>query len=127
VYLADAISDGKNGMAYAVVPAVPPNAEPPLGPIGPQPLENNRLYLVQWPDCPLHPRAGEKLTVLYYRPDEAGQLRRSEEKIPFAGWVPLEGAADDGDLTPRFEGITDKLDIREWNNPPFPFVPKRVT
>src|SRR5262249_24340984 len=37
-----------------------------------------------------------------------------------AGTVPLEGVAADPDLSPEFPGITDKLDIRDWD-PPFPY------
>src|SRR5205807_1972164 len=32
----------------------------------------------------------------------------------------------DPDLTPAFPGVTDKLDITEWTNPPFPYDPKRT-
>ena len=28
--------------------------------------------------------------------------------------------------TPEFRGITDKLSISQWENPPFPYDPKRV-
>ena len=34
--------------------------------------------------------------------------------------MPLTGAADDPDWTPEYPGLTDKLDIGSWDNPPFP-------
>ena len=29
-------------------------------------------------------------------------------------------------MTPEFRGITDKLDITSWENPPFPFDNQRI-
>ena len=47
--------------------------------------------------------------------------------MKFAGWIPLQGAADDPDLTPRFEGITDRLSIRDWaGNLPFTVDKRRL-
>src|SRR5205823_3362853 len=40
--------------------------------------------------------------------------------------VPMAGAAEDQDLTPPLPGVTDKLDIRNWD-PPFPYDNRRVT
>ena len=69
---------------------------------------------MNWPGQPLQPSAGEWLSLDYDVPDPTGKLKRRQEKLRFAGWEPLKGAADDASLTPRFPGITDRLSIRDW-------------
>jgi ABC-type lipoprotein release transport system permease subunit len=130
VYVADTISAGKEAMHYAIVAALNPRLAPPLGPIQPYrrpALENDRILLADWDGCPITAGAGTILTLRYYLPDALGQLRLEKTQLQLAGYVPLKGAADDLDLTPRFEGITDKLNMAEWEKPPFPFDNRRVT
>ncbi len=61
----------------------------------------------------------------YFEPVEAGQLHEYLAGFRLAGLVPMAGPADDPDLTPEFPGITDKLNIADWD-PPFPYDNKRV-
>ncbi len=53
-------------------------------------------------------------------------MKKKKSSSRFAKSVPLQGAFDDPDLTPEFKGITDKLDMASWVNPPFPYNPRRV-
>jgi putative ABC transport system permease protein len=130
-YMVDTLSDGKNQAPYVIVAALDPRLPPPLGPIQPAnlpPLADGEILLAQWPGCPLQPAQGQEMTLSYDVPDSAGKLIRREEKMKFAGWIPLQGAADDPDLTPRFEGITDRLTIRDWvDNLPFTMDKRRLT
>ena len=117
VYLADKISDGQNEIPYAVVAATsPPPAE----------LKDDEILLVDWPSSPLKAKPGDKITVEYYSPDAQGRLQLLSHSFQLRGNVPLAGAHDDPDLTPEFPGITDKLDMASWENPPFPYSAKRV-
>jgi putative ABC transport system permease protein len=126
VYLADSISDGKREVPYAVVAGVDP-VELPLAPSkDAKPLKNNEIVLVSWPGSPLQPEADARITLAYYAPDERNQLQKKRETFFFRESVPLRGPLDDPDLTPEFHGTTDKLDMASWENPPFPYDPKRV-
>jgi ABC-type antimicrobial peptide transport system permease subunit len=129
-YMVDTLSDGKNQAPYVIVAALDPSSPPPLGPIQPlaePPLGYLEILVAKWPGCPLQLTKGQPVTLSYDVPDTAGKLERKEQKLTFAGWIPLEGAADDPDLTPRFEGITDRLTIRDWaDNLPFTVDKRRL-
>ena len=129
-YMVDTLSDGDNQAAYLIVAALDPQLPDPLGPIQPlnaSPLKEGEILLAQWSGCPLQPAPGQLLTLSYDVPDSTGKLERQSQKMKFAGWVALQGAADDPDLTPRFEGITDRLSIRDWaDNLPFSIDRRRL-
>src|SRR5262249_53054134 len=136
VYVADTIAHGKRQMHYALVAALDPDLPPPLGPLQPPgtpPLKKNQILLADWavgrrPACPITAEPGAPLTVQYYLPDAMGQLSLEKKELQLAGYVfqRWQTAADDRDLTPRFEGITDQLEMDSWRAP-FPYDPKKVT
>jgi len=128
VYLANRISDGKKSIPYSIVAALDPALPAPLGPFLPadaKDLKDGEIVLVDWPASPLRARPGESITLTYFEPEEEGKLRESTATFRLRGLVPLQGAAADPDVTPEFPGITDKLDLRDWN-PPFPYDNKLV-
>lgn len=120
VYLADKIADERAEIPYAVVAAASPSV------FAPHILADDEILLVDWPGSPLKAKTGDKITVEYYRPDVQGRLHLSRESFTVKGTLPLTGSRDDPDLTPEFPGITDKLDMASWENPPFPYSAKRV-
>jgi ABC-type antimicrobial peptide transport system permease subunit len=144
IYLADTITDGVHELTYSIVAAVglsyrlrsegPPHLEEegknafdaqlPRAVLG---LGDNEIALVDWPDLPLTAKRRDLITLIYYQLDRHGSLQKHEAKFALRAKIPLVGLADDPELTPQFRGITDKLDIRNWENPPFPYEPKRIT
>ncbi|HLJ96445.1 MAG TPA: FtsX-like permease family protein [Gemmataceae bacterium] len=128
VYLANTISDGKHEIPYSIVAALEPGLPPPLGPFlpsGVDHLEKGDIVLADWKESPLHLEPGQKVQLRYFEPEQEGRLQETTATFRFRGLVPLQGAANDPDLTPEFPGITDKLGIRDWN-PPFPYDNRRV-
>src|SRR5262249_43493863 len=122
--------DGKHDVPYSVVAALDPNHEPLRGvflPAGAEPLRDDEILLVDRPESPLEAKPGEKITLIYYQLDQHAGLERRSATHPLRPRIPLTGLADDPDLTPEFRGITDKLDIRNWENPPFPYDNSRIT
>jgi ABC-type lipoprotein release transport system permease subunit len=125
-YMVDTISDGKAEMAYAIVAAIDPMLQPPLGPFGTG-LTDGKILLADWKGRLVQASPGQPLTLLYDIPDAAGQLQKKRTQLVCAGSIAMEGAADDPDLTPRFEGITDRLSIRDWSTDlPFTVDQKRL-
>ncbi len=128
VYLANTIAANGAEIPYSVVAALDPAEKPPLGPFlppGVESLRDDEIILADWKDSPLKVKPGDEVTLRYFEPVEGGQLHEKEATFRLAGLVPMEGPADDPDLTPEFPGITDKLSIAEWD-PPFPYDNKRV-
>jgi ABC-type antimicrobial peptide transport system permease subunit len=131
IYLADTITDGTHKVPYSVVAALDPEHEPLRGTFLPRdakPLSDGEILLVEWPDSPLQAKPGDPVTLLYYQPDLHGQLEPKPKQAQFRlrASIPLTGPADDSDLTPEFKGITDKLDIRNWEKPDFPYNQDRI-
>ncbi len=128
VYLANSISAGKESIPYSVVAALDPNLPPPLGPFLPPSvpsLKDNEIVLAGWDQSALHAKPGDAIALTYFEPEEGDQPREKTATFTLAGSVPMQGAADP-DLSPEFPGITDKLDIRDWD-PPFPYHNERIT
>ncbi|MCI0682035.1 MAG: ABC transporter permease [Gemmataceae bacterium] len=127
IYLADRISDGAAEMPYAVIAAVQPEHLPVAKPAR---LADDEIALVVWPGMPLAANVGDELTVNYYVPDETSKLQLRSATLRVGLLIPMEGPADDPaddpDWTPEFRGITDRLSISQWENPPFPYDPKRI-
>jgi putative ABC transport system permease protein len=128
VYLANSISAGKQEIPYSVVAALDPTLPAPLGPFlppGVDRLEHGEIVLADWKDSPLQVQPGQEIVLRYFEPEQEGRLEEKSATFRFRGKIPMQGAANDPDLTPEFPGITDKLGIRDWN-PPFPYDNKRV-
>ena len=127
IYLADTIAHGKTEVPYAVVAGIDPAdlADLPSS-TGKGPLQNNEIILANWPESPFKAKTGDTLTLTYYVLDARNQLEKKAAEFVLRTTMPLVGRADDPDLTPEFKGITDKLDMAKWENPPFPYNPKRV-
>jgi ABC-type lipoprotein release transport system permease subunit len=137
VYLADSIAHGGVEMPYAVIgakqmmlPSIHDNKpiDDLVMPL-PRGLKDDEIALVDWPGMPLPAKIGDSVTVTYYVPDERNQLMKKSEAFRLAMLMPMEVGGentDDPDWTPEFPGITDKLSISQWKDPPFPYDPKRV-
>lgn len=129
VYLANTIADGPKQIAYSVVAALDPGLPSPLGPFmpaGTSPLKNGEILLVDWAKAPLDAKPGDGIELVFFPPVHEGRLKETSAPFKLRELIPLAGPALDPDITPDFPGITDKLDIKDWN-PPFPYDNKRVT
>ncbi len=125
IYLANSISDGTAAIPYSIIAALDPASLP--APDGPPPwsLGDDGILLADWSDSPLHARPGDAITVTFFESEMEGQVRERTARFTLRGFVPMRGLAADPDLAPEFPGITDKLDLKEWD-PPFPYDNKRI-
>ena len=126
VYLANSISHGEQAIPYSVVAAVDPG-DPAVA--GRLPARDTRsddeILLVEWPESPLKAKPGDAITLTLLRPEQEGRLKERTATFRLRGFVPLTARPADPDLTPEFPGITDKLDLRDWD-PPFPYDNSRI-
>ena len=115
--------DPKAMMAYSVVAALDPAAAAPLGPFAAPEKLDDGIYLLDWPGSPLaNMKVGDPITIAYFKPEMEAEAVEAWHTLPFRGYVPFTGAADDPNLTPPFPGITDKPKIRgpkgqQWEAP----------
>src|SRR5205823_13417196 len=86
----------------------------------------DEILLMDWPDSPFSAeQKPQMLTVSYYLPDDKNHLALHEAKFKVKAIESIKGVFDDPDLTPQVPGVTDKLDITKWDNPPFPYKASR--
>lgn len=134
VYLAHGIENSaqpRQAMSYAVVAALDPASDPPLGPFlpaGASRLTDDEIVLVDWPGSLLGPASGAKeVTLKYLAPEEQEQDPWRDAVFRVRGWIPPAGPADDPSLTPEFPGITEKVSLDQWDPPPsMHYDPTRV-
>lgn len=121
VYLADAIQAGKGEAPYAIVAAVPflPKLDPPR-------LEGDQAWLTQWPGSTLDHEATHA-TVRYYVTGPNNDPVLKTHVFEVQRDLKIAGFFDDPYWTPPYPGITDKVKIGDWENPPFPFDRKRLS
>ncbi len=137
----------------ALDPSLAPPLGPFLPP-GVDHLADDEIVLADWKESPLKAKPGDGVLLDYRRaetldwkpptvplPADAkmnlGSAPAAMEGLPpskfvpggpylrLRGFVPLDGVTADPDLTPEFPGVTDKLDLRDWD-PPFPYDGKRI-
>lgn len=127
VYLADTVSMGKQDFPYVVVAATDIWGPPGAFVVDPmRELKDDEIMLAAWQEVDPHVKPGAKIGLIYYAPDELGQLHKKSATFVLKTILPLDGPLDDPDLTPEFPGVTDKLNMRSWEDPPFPFDKKRI-
>lgn len=133
VYLVDSIylnkKSPKTDIPYSVVAAVDPTLKPPLGPFlpkGKDKLLDDQIVLAAWKSAPPLPAAPTKVEIEYYEPEHQGQAKKKSETLKVAGYVPLEGLANDANLTPEFPGITDQPDMGRFRERLDWYKPERV-
>jgi ABC-type lipoprotein release transport system permease subunit len=122
VYLANTIDAGGREIPYSVVAALRPELPAPLGPFlppGVKSLADDQIVLADWKESPLPRDEGEKVTLKFYPPVHHGDPKEESATFRLAGFVPLVGVGADRDLAPEFPGITDKLDMKDWQTPFF--------
>jgi ABC-type antimicrobial peptide transport system permease subunit len=131
-YLANSIIHGDQVIPYAIVAALDATEKVPLGPFLPEgvkALQPDDIVLVDWKQSPIKIDPNEKepkITLEYFDPEVEGQIRESKHTFNYRGKIPLDGPANDRDLTPQIKGITDALELDDWD-PPFEINQNRFT
>ncbi len=129
VYLATKIQNLDHpgaSLAYSVVAAVQPLAPFPIRPGGSSLLDNGGIWLNTWAAEDLKARVGDRIELAYLVPRPDGAYRDAELHLTLRGIVDMVGPANDRNLVPAFEGITQAESIDDWN-PPFPVDLSLVT
>lgn len=117
VYLADAIRVNKVETPYAIVAGDDSML-----------LKGDDIVLVDWPGLPLKAKSNQAphVEIAFYTPNAKNRLELRNVSFRLHSKAKLEGVLDDPDLTPEFPGITDKVKMDNWDNPPFPYDKKRI-
>ncbi len=117
VYLADAIRVNKVETPYAIVAGDDSML-----------LKGDDIVLVGWPGLALTTNVKQlpDIEIAFFTPNAKNRLELRNVSFRLHSVPKLEGVLDDPDLTPEFPGITDKVKMDNWDNPPFPYDKKRI-
>lgn len=117
---------------YSTIAALNFVKEPPLGPIlttdgnALGSLVNTEIALNAWAAEDLGARVADQIAVTYFEPESThGEILEQTVTLRLKAIVEMQGPAIDPKLTPALPGVTDQLEISDWN-PPFPFDSNRV-
>ncbi|MBN2291521.1 MAG: FtsX-like permease family protein [Pirellulales bacterium] len=90
------------------------------------PLKDGEIVLNQRTAERLDAKPGDTVELTYFQPHSStGNYQEETKKFRLVAVAAMKGPADDRDLVPRVEGITDEATMADWD-PPFPFDAKRI-
>jgi ABC-type antimicrobial peptide transport system permease subunit len=93
----------------------------PLPELGPR-----DIALSRWAAEQMNAELGDRIRLMYFEPESShGEVETRSAGFMVRGIFEMEGPAGSPFLVPEMKGITDKLEIGEWN-PPFPFEADRI-
>ncbi len=129
-YLANEIKLGQKSVPYSIVTALEDSAQEPTkrlpSPIKIADLKANEVLINQWLANRLSAKAGDTISMSYYKTDEHAQMTTETTTFVIRGIVAMEGLALDRNFAPAFPGITDSKNMRDWD-PPFAIDLKKIT
>jgi putative ABC transport system permease protein len=109
-YLVNQIRNGSGGVTpYSMATA----AEPGMGGL-PMDWPEGSVVITQWLADDLQVKAGDSLTVSYFRVTRARQLEEAEASFTVHAVLPMDHAAVGREWTPDFPGITESENCRDW-------------
>jgi len=123
-YLANSINSGDRSTPYSLVTALDDETLAKLAkPTGQS--QHPPIILNDWTARDLNAKPGDTVSLEYYLWHENGRLETKKADFELAAVVPIAGLAADRDLVPEYPGITESVDMSDWD-PPFPIDLGRV-
>ena len=123
-YFVNELRVGTRSTPYSLVAAADWNRFPAAGAPLPEDLNVEQastektppsIAINQWLADDLQAKVGDLLTMRFFVIGPSGGLIENEEKFKVHAIVPLSGAAADRELMPRFPGIADEEDCKNWH------------
>jgi putative ABC transport system permease protein len=125
-YFVNNFKTGSHSTPYSMVAAVGPlSGKPedvaaarkfsPLLSVLPADMKDDEIVLNQWLAEDLAAKPGDDIETSYYVMGEGNRLVTKSTKFRVRAVVPIEGAAADRDLMPKFPGIADVENCRDWH------------
>ena len=122
-YVVNGIRAGERTIPYSLVTALE------LTTLLPEFVSNDSglppIVLNEWAARDLAVKPGDRVTLDYYVWEEPGRLNTKSSSFELVAVLPMTGPAADRDFAPRYPGITDTANLRDWD-PPFPIDLRRI-
>lgn len=90
------------------------------------PIAKDAIILNDWTAQDLGVQVGDRIELTYFEPESVyGQTKTRTSSFCVSHIVPMSGIANDSELIPDWEGVSDAKSLANWN-PPFPFDAKKI-
>lgn len=114
-YFVNELRLGDKATPYSLVASADWAKFPAGGAPIPDDLGADGIAINEWLAEDLKAKVGDQLTVKYFVIGPSGGLREDSATLSVRAIVPLTGAASDRELMPRFPGIADEEDCKNWH------------
>ena len=114
-YFVNELRFGDKATPYSLVASADWAKFPEGGAPIPGDLGTDGIAINAWLADDLKAKLGDTLTVKYFVIGPSGGLREDSAPLTIRAIVPLTGAASDRELMPRFPGIADEEDCKNWH------------
>jgi len=114
-YFVNELRFGERATPYSLVASADWKKFPGEGAPIPTALDTDGIAINQWLADDLKATVGDQIAVKYFVIGPSGGLREDTAKLTVRAIVPLAGAASDRELMPRFPGIADEEDCKNWH------------
>jgi ABC-type antimicrobial peptide transport system permease subunit len=114
-YFVNELRFGDKATPYSLVAAAEWKNFPAAGAPIPGDLDVDGIAINDWLANDLAAKVGDQLTVKYFVIGPSGGLREDTATLTVRAVVPMTGNAADRELMPRFPGIADEEDCKNWH------------
>ena len=114
-YFVNELRVGERATPYSLVASADWQQFPQHGAPIPHDLGADGVAINAWLASDLQAKIGDPLTVKFFVIGPSGGLREESAALIVRAIVPLSGAAADRELMPRFPGIADEEDCKNWH------------
>jgi putative ABC transport system permease protein len=114
-YFVNELRHGDQATPYSLVAGGAWEQLPQQGAPLPSDLGAEGIAINQWLADDLKATVGDKITLRYFIIGPSGGLAEDQSTFTVRAVVPISGAAADRELMPRFPGISDEEDCKNWH------------
>ena len=114
-YFVNELRHGDKATPYSLVAGGAWGQLPNNGAPLPSDLGVEGIAINQWLADDLKATVGDKITLRYFIIGPSGGLAEDQSTFTVRAVVPISGAAADRELMPRFPGISDEEDCKNWH------------
>lgn len=114
-YFVNELRVGERATPYSLVASADWQQFPQHGAPIPHDLGADGVAINEWLANDVQAKVGDVLTIKYFVIGPSGGLREASAALIVRAIVPLSGAAADRELMPRFPGIADEEDCKNWH------------
>ena len=114
-YMVNEIAHAERKTPYSIMAALDDEMLAQMLPDAKSEIPENGIIINQWLAEDLQASVGDSIDLGYYELQKNNELVQRQEQFVVSDVVPIDGLAADRSLMPKFPGLAEKDDCREWD------------